>query len=307
MFKAFRIIVSLILLFFIISEVNNEQIKTTFQLFHFNNFIIIFFLIFFSIFLIYKRFSFFVRFGYNLNLSLATKFYIFTTSIALSQLPLPGAQEVGKYYQLSKYCKNSELNFYLVALERFASLLASLFILIFLFLISLKFYHYKTELIQNNRLIVFALTILVFFIFFLSTKIFLNKLPYFSYIFNYLQFNVKNLKKFIFLSFFFSLFIQIFSNILGYYSLSILFKIDNHIQVFFILQFINILLSLPISFGGIGYREALYLSIFSHATNFDKIFVFSSSLVISVFAAIAILLLYVISFFFNRSKTRVKV
>ena len=304
--KIFRLIISTALLFFILFQIEKDQINKAVRIFRFYDFAIIISLIISSIILIYKRYSFIVRFGYNLKLSFKTKFTIFSNNIALSQLPLPGAQEVDKFYQLSKYCKNNELNFYLVLLERFASLLSSVFILIILFLINLKFYFLKFEFINSYSNLIIALIALVFIVTYFYIKTIFNKLPYFSYIFNFLQFNIKNLKKFIFKSFLFSLFIQIISNLVGYYSLSVLIEFHNPARTLLILQVINIFLALPISFGGIGYREALYLSFFSQIANFNKNYFFLSSLIISLISASIILFLSIIGLLFSRSKTRVK-
>jgi uncharacterized membrane protein YbhN (UPF0104 family) len=301
--KIFRIIISILLFFFILSQIERIQINKAFTIFSFYDFAIIISLIIFSIILIYKRYSYIVKYGYNLELPFKTKFTIFSSNIGLSQLPLPGAQEVGKYYQLSKYCKNNELNFYLVLLERFTSLMSSIFILIVLFLINLKFYFLNSDFINNYYNLIIALIILAIISVYFFIKTFINKLPYFSYIFNFLQFNIKYPKKFMFISFLFSLFIQIISNFVGYYSLAILIEFPNPVAALLILQLINILMTLPISFGGVGYREALYLSLFSQLSNFNKHYVFSSSLVISLTSAIIILFLSISGLLFSRSKT----
>lgn len=250
LFNLFRLIItiiSIIGIFFIYEDINIEIIKKQIQSIGFFTFVNAYLISFVGMILLFLRFSLLVNF---LNISFFHKIFIVFNSNLLNLIPIPFFTELIKIKDL-KLTAGIENSIFIVFVEKFASILCYLLIII----TSLAWVFF-----EKNFMFIFIF-LFVLFLYFLNKKKY--NLPYFSYVFQRLGIFFPNFN-YIFLNIiFFSIAIQITSMCVSLYLFNEIIILDlENLSIFITTIFItNFISSLPISFGGMGIRDLVYLLI----------------------------------------------
>ena len=294
----FKLIITIILFFTFAYTVNLSKIISILSKVEIGFFVFILLLIFVSIFFNFLRFRYVFSKPFRKKLNNLEYFEIFITSISLSQMPIPGAQEVYKFFGLSKIFSNKEAVLSMVIIERFVGLVSNILLTIFLILLLINFIIYDKS--YYFVYIVFVLLILAFFIFLiLNISSFINRLPYISYLFQFFKFFYKNSRLYLMGIFLYSVFIQLLSIIISLFTISLFLEVNIQ-NIFYIIGFLqisNLVLAIPISLFGIGLRDWIYLTLFSYVINFPKEIIGSVSILINIGVLFSISFLLVLSYF----------
>lgn len=306
----FKIFITLLLFITFFYNIENDKIFFNLKKIEIFDFIVILSLIFFSLTLIFFRFFTLYNTPFGKKISLFKSLEIFISSIGLSQLPLPGAQEVYKYFDLSKLTNDKEATFYFIILERLSGLIANLLLTLIITILILNIY-LKIDLFEKINFSYYYFNLIIFISLILITlaipKI-LNRVPYFSYINQFIKFFYVDSKKLLIKIILISTAIHLTSLSLSFYVISLFLEINFNkiILVIFFIQVSNLVLSIPISFFGIGTRDWLYLSFFSYMMEFNKAGVASSSILINLFVLFSITILCLLNFFiFFKKKNKI--
>jgi len=295
----FKILITLCLIVILFNFIDKTTILNNLQSLNYFQFISYLFLILISLFFLYLRFECLLDLGFSKKFPLNKRIDIFITSLGLSYVPIPGAQELYKYYDISKLSKNKELSFYIVIIERIFGLIGNLSILLLLIFIFFSKFIFTT---YNFYLAIFCLCLMIvffFILFYFSIKI-INAFPYLSYAFHYLKLNILNFRIFVFKIYIYSIFLQIFSIFSSFYAISFFSSIENYLLLIFYLQIAAIIVAIPVSFFGIGLRDIVYVSIFTSQLNFNASNVASSSTFINFFTILTVISSIFILLFFRK-------